>query len=51
MDGIVLDEVGGRFAGADVVDVDDVEEGVVPGVPEDEATDAAESVDGAGYHG
>mmetsp|Transcript_32507 Transcript_32507/g.95811 ORF Transcript_32507/g.95811 Transcript_32507/m.95811 type:complete len:436 (-) Transcript_32507:117-1424(-) len=47
MDRIVLDEVRGRFAGADVVDVNDFERGIVPGVAEDETSDAAKAVDGA----
>jgi hypothetical protein len=31
--------------------MDDVEEGVFPGVAEDKAADAAESIDCTGYHG
>mmetsp|Transcript_17652 Transcript_17652/g.37085 ORF Transcript_17652/g.37085 Transcript_17652/m.37085 type:complete len:351 (+) Transcript_17652:359-1411(+) len=52
VDGVVLEEVGGRFAGGKVVDVDHFEERVGEGVAEDEAANAAEAVDCAFYcHG
>lgn len=47
MDGIVLDEIRGRFAAAHIVDVNDFEGGIVPGIAEDETSDPAEAVDGA----
>ena len=50
VDRVVLDEVRGRLAGAEVVDVNHVEEGIVERVSEDETSDATEAVDGAGYH-
>ena len=45
MNRVVLDEVRGRFAAAQVVDVDDFQGRVVPRVAEDETADAAEAVD------
>ncbi|KAL7465104.1 hypothetical protein ACHAXS_008338, partial [Conticribra weissflogii] len=45
VDRVVLEEVGGRLAGGEVVHVDYFEEGVGEGVAKDEAADAAEAVD------
>jgi len=50
VDGIVFDEIGGRFDGAEIVDVHYGKERIFPGEAEDEAADAAKSVDGAGHH-
>ena len=42
---VVLDEVRGRFARAEIVDVDNFQGGIVPCVAEYETTDAAEAID------
>ena len=47
MDGVELKEVGGALGGGvGVVDADELEIGVIESSAEDEATNAAESIDG-----
>jgi len=47
VNGIVLCQIGRTFASTQIIDVYDLQIGIVPRIPEDETTDAAESVDSA----